>query len=105
MVARQPATPVVIVGWGEMRRDGGVQLAMKRSGDATDAAVPVKLPAGPVAVTVAAPVSIDGAVRVTGDPAQPLPVGVTQVRKLGEWEPIRVSVEPAGTRKTPGEIR
>jgi hypothetical protein len=32
----------------------------------------------------------------------PLPIEITGVKRMGEWEPLRTAVEPAPTRRNPG---
>ena len=91
-VAAGPPQPVVIVGWGTIDMDGHVAL-VRTSRGVTDANLPVKvtaLPPGPVDV------------RLPYSEAQPLPIGVTQVKPAGVWEPVRVSVEDAPVRTRPG---
>ena len=35
--------------------------------------------------------------------AASLPIEIAAVRKTGDWEPMRVSVEPAPVRRLPGD--
>jgi hypothetical protein len=90
-----PPQAVVIVGWGTMDAEGRVSVARTsgRTGTSTDPNIPVKviaLPPGPYDV------------RLPYSEVQPLPVGVSQVKPAGAWEPVRVSVEDAPLRMRPG---
>lgn len=87
--------PVVIVGWGTMDAKGkaSVTMANGRSGIVSDSNIPVKitgLPTEPVAV------------RLEYTDAYPLPVGLTSIKRTGEWEPIRSAVEGEPVRAKPG---
>lgn len=105
-VAAQPAAflkipgatvqPVVIVGTGTLDQQGTVTVNFVRQPDGpprTDPTVPVALP-----YTPAKPMPVG--LPYTG--AAALPVEITAVKKVGEWEPIRASVEDAPPRKKPG---
>ena len=90
-VAPGPPQPIVIVGWGTMDAEGRITLIRTPRG-ITDSNLPVKvtaLPPGPVDV------------RLPYSDVQPLPVGVSQVKPVGPWEPLRVSVEDAPVRTRP----
>jgi hypothetical protein len=80
--------PVVIVGWGTLDEQGRPSVTMQqtRTGRRTDPNIPVTL------VNVPA-VPID---------KEPMPVGVTRIKPVGEWEPIRSAAEPEPTRPKPG---
>jgi hypothetical protein len=97
-VAEGPAQPVVIVGWGTIDPQG--RIALVRTRGATDPNIPVKvtdLPR-PIDVRVTGPVDA----RLPYSEAMPLPIGVSQVKPAGVWEPVRVSVEDASVRTRPG---
>ena len=97
------AKPVVIVGWGEMGPAGEmVRLSMKRTanGFVTDPTLPVKLP---YTADAPMPVDVKAPVAVASNPASPIAVGITEIKRGGgDWEPISAKVEPEPTRKTPG---
>jgi hypothetical protein len=97
--------PVVIVGTGSMDRAGKVTITYSQQGGArTEPTVPVWMPYTPVkplpvslSYTVASPLPTQ---LITA--GAPLPVEISTVRKRGDWEPIRVAVEPAPTSLKPG---
>jgi hypothetical protein len=97
-VVEGPAQPVVIVGWGVMDLQGRISLARTRG--ATDPNVPVKVADLPRPVDVRVQGPVDA--RLPYSEAMPLPIGVSQVKPAGEWEPLRVSVEDAPVRSRPG---
>ena len=66
--------PVVIVGWGTPN-------------------LPVTLMSVP-----AAPIDV----RLSYTDKEPMPVGLTKIKPVGEWEPIRSAAEPEPTRPKPG---
>ena len=87
--------PVVIVGWGTMDAKGKASVMMTegRSGKISDPNIPVKvigLPLEPVTV------------RLEYSDVYPLPVGLTSIKRTGEWEPIRSAVEGEPVRPKPG---
>jgi hypothetical protein len=96
-------TPVVIVGWGEMTRDGDVSVFR----DAT-LPVPVKLPysqQSPLSVAVESAPALPP-LRLAYDPRRPLPVAINGVRDTsGEWDAINSHVEPQAMGATPGPPR
>ena len=97
------AKPVIVVGWGELNDKGEVvTVYTKRTprGIVTDPVASVR-PESPL------PVTVNGPVQVVSPAARPLSVALTQIdRAAGSaWDPIATKEEPAGTRKTPGEIR
>jgi hypothetical protein len=95
-----PVQPVVIVGWGTMDAKGKATVVMTqgRSGVVSDPNVPVKV-LDPVAVRLPPdPV----AVRLEYSDVYPLPVGLTSIKRTGEWEPIRSAVEGEPMRPKPG---
>lgn len=88
--------PVVIVGWGTLDEQGRVSVAMERdraAGRRSDPNLPVKLVSVP-----AAPIDV----RLNYTDREPMPVGVTRIKPVGEWEPIRSAAEPEPTRPKPG---
>jgi hypothetical protein len=92
-VVAGPAQPVVIVGWGTMDPSGEISVVRTPGRGLTDPNIPVKvtnLPTGPFDV------------RLPYSEATPLPIGVSQVKPSGVWEPVRVSVEDAPVRMRPG---
>lgn len=98
-LASERAQPVVIVGWGTIDADGRVSLTMnadRSKQTMTDPNIPVKvigypMPPGPVDVRL--PEYTE---------AHPVPVGISSIKRTGEWEPIRSMVEPEPTRTRPG---
>lgn len=98
------AKPVIIVGWGELNDKGEVvNVYTKRTprGIVTDPIASVRLQESPL------PVTVSGAVQVASTAARPVSVAITQIDHAAgsAWDPIATKVEPAGTRKEPGEIR
>jgi hypothetical protein len=95
-----PAQPVVIVGWGELSRDGEVIL----SRDAT-LPVPVKLPyskQSPLSVAVES----TPPAKLAYGPDHPLPVSINGVQDTsGPWDAIKARVEPQPMGATPGPPR
>ena len=85
--------PVVIVGWGTLDEQGRISIERDRTGRRTDPNLPVKLVSVP-----AAPIDV----RLNYTDKEPLPVGVTRIKPVGEWEPIRSAAEPEPTRPKPG---
>jgi hypothetical protein len=87
--------PVVIVGWGTLDEQGRTTIGMvqDRAGRRTDPTIPVKLVSVP-----AAPIDV----RLNYTDKEPMPVGVTRIKPVGEWEPIRSAAEPEPTRPKPG---
>jgi hypothetical protein len=97
MISQGPAQPVVIVGWGTMSTEGRIGLSLiKESNGAvhTDTDLGVKL-----RQTTPVPVSL------SYTPQQPLPVGITGVKAVTNWEPIRVKVDPQPPTPMPGPAR
>jgi hypothetical protein len=86
-----PATPVVVVGTGTLRRDGVVTVAYRN--DRTDPTLPVSLPYSPTNPLPA---------HLTYSADVPLNVEVNAIRRGAAWEPLRVAVEDAPTRGKPG---
>ena len=87
--------PVVIVGWGTLDEQGRVAVTMQqtRTGRRSDPNLPVTLMSVP-----AAPIDV----RLSYSDTEPMPVGVTRIKSVGEWEPIRSAAEPEPTRPKPG---
>ena len=87
--------PVVVVGWGTLDAHGQASVAMveDRAGRRSDPNIPVKLVSVP-----AAPIDV----RLNYTDTQPMPVGVTRIKRAAEWEPIRSAAEPEPTRPRPG---
>lgn len=96
------ATPVVIVGWGEMGPGGEiVRLSMKKSGDGyvTDPVLPVR----PASNGAPLPVTVTTPVRITSSARMPLSVDITGIRNAGgPWDPITARVEPVPAQPRPG---
>jgi hypothetical protein len=85
--------PVVIVGWGTLDEQGRISIERDRTGRRTDPNLPVKLVSVP-----AAPIDV----RLNYTDKEPMPVGVTRIKPVGEWEPVRSAAEPEPTRPKPG---
>ena len=93
------AQPVFIVGWGTMDDTGRATVSLDRTGRRSDPNLPVKLVSQPVDVKlVSQPVDV----RLKYTDLEPLPVGVTRIKPVGDWEPIRQTAEPEPTRPKPG---
>ena len=85
--------PVVVVGWGTMATRGRVTLNMKEGREArTDPNIPVNI------VGYVSPLNV----RLEYTETRPLPVGISQIKRTGEWEPIRSSAEEEPVRTRPG---
>ncbi len=101
------ARPVVIVGWGEMNERGEVMTVYTKTtphGLVTDPIASVRLPytaASPL------PVGVEGKVRLDATAASPVAVALTEVHRTAgaSWDPVATKVEPADTRRTPGDGR
>ena len=87
--------PIVIVGTGTLDSEGTVTVnyVQQNGTRRTDPTLPVALP-----YTDASPMPA----RLTNAADAPVPVEISAVRKVGEWEPIRASVEDAPMKKRPG---
>jgi len=96
-LAAAPAQPVVIVGWGTLDAQGRVKLTMNsdRANPASDPNLPVKVIGYPMPAK-----ALD--VRLEYSEARPLPVGISSIKRTGDWEPIRAAVEPEPVRPRPG---
>lgn len=97
-LASDRAQPVVIVGWGTLDGEGRVSLTMNadRSKPMTDPNLPVKVVGYPMPT---APLDVR---LLEYSEAHQLPVGISSIKRTGEWEPIRSSVEPEAVRGRPG---
>ena len=104
----QAATPqpVVVVGWGTMRRDGQVVVdtVQDGSGIRVNAPLPVAVQATlqrPLPVVVQqGPRPLAVTLGVTRQ--QPLPVEVTGIKAGADWDPIPTKVEPQPLGRYPG---
>jgi hypothetical protein len=87
--------PVILVGTGTMDRTGriSVHFSGSGSGQRTDPTLSVELP-----YTAASPLPVN----LPYTTSSPIPVEISAVKKRGDWEPIRSSVEDAPTRPRPG---
>jgi hypothetical protein len=99
--------PVVIVGTGTLDQQGTVTVSFIQQDGVrrTDPTLPVALPyttARPLPVALPYTGSSPMPARLTNGSDAPIPVEISAVRKVGEWEPIRTSVEDAPARKKPG---
>ena len=97
--------PVVIVGTGTLDQAGTVTINFMRSGSRViaDPTVPVALPYSPAKpLPVSLPYSLATPLPTMIAGSDPLPVEIASVRKMRAWEPLRVSVEDAPVRRTPG---
>jgi hypothetical protein len=84
--------PVVIVGWGTLDGKGRVTLSMNERTATTDPNMPVKV--------IGYPAPLD--VRLDYSELRPMPVGIATIKRVGEWDPIRSSVEGEPVRPRPG---
>jgi hypothetical protein len=99
--------PVVIVGTGTLDQQGTVTVSyiLQDGVRRTDPTLPVALPyttAKPLPVALPYTDSSPMPARLTNTSDAPIPVEISAVRKVGEWEPIRTSVEDAPMKKKPG---
>ena len=99
--------PVIIVGTGTLDQQGTVTVSYIQQDGVrrTDPTLPVALPytaARPLPVALPYTGSSPMPARLTNGSDAPIPVEISAVRKVGEWEPIRTSVEDAPARKKPG---
>lgn len=99
--------PVVIVGTGSLDQQGTVTVnfTQQPGGLRTDPTLAVELP---YSATKPLPVSLPYTAAspmpaVLGyNATSPLAIEITAVKKVGEWEPVRVRVEDAPTKTRPG---
>jgi hypothetical protein len=93
-----PATvqPVILVGTGTLDSRGTLTIAYPRREDGRDRTDPT------LAVTLpySAANPLPSQLFYTG--AAPLPVEISAVKKVGEWEPLRAKVEDAPAKAKPG---
>jgi hypothetical protein len=99
--------PVVIVGTGTLDQQGTVTVNYIQQDGVrrTDPTLPVALPyttARPLPVALPYTGASPMPARLTNGSDAPIPVEISAVRKVGEWEPIRTSVEDAPARRKPG---
>jgi hypothetical protein len=99
--------PVVVVGTGTLDQQGTVTLSYSVQDGVrrTDPTLPVALPytaARPLPVALPYTVASPMPARLTNASDAPIPVEISAVRKVGQWEPIRTSVEDAPARTKPG---
>jgi hypothetical protein len=90
------AQPVIVVGTGSMDEQGRITINMTRRDHIpahTDPTLPVALP-----YTPANPLPS----QLYFTPRAPLPVEIVSVKKTGDWDPLRASVEDAPVRYKPG---
>ena len=87
------AQPVILVGTGTMDQAGRISVNFVQGARRTDPTVAVSLP-----YSAAYPMPV----QLPYTPTAPIPVEITSVKKMGDWEPIRASVEDAPTRPKPG---
>ena len=106
--ANADVQPVVLVGTGTLDQAGTVTVNFVQhpgSRIATDPTVPVALPytaEKPLPVGLPYSASKPIPALLTYSAHQPLPVEIASVKKTGEWDPIRASVEDAPLRRQPG---
>lgn len=88
-LAAERPQPVIIVGWGTVDARGRITLTMRgdRDNATTDPNIPVKLVGD----------------RLEYSDANPLPVSISQIKRTGQWEPIRSAVEEEPVRSRPGQ--
>jgi hypothetical protein len=99
--------PIVIVGTGTLDSEGTVTVnyVQQNGTRRTDPTLPVALPytsAKPLPVALPYTDASPMPARLTNASDAPVPVEISAVRKVGEWEPIRASVEDAPMKKRPG---
>src|SRR5258708_38076499 len=102
-----PVQPVGVVGTGSLDRAGKVVVNFTQQGSVqrTDPTLPVHLPYPPATpLPVGLPYSASNPMpaQLSYTSVAPLPVEIAAVKKVGEWEPIRASVEDAPARLKPG---
>jgi hypothetical protein len=102
-----PVQPVVVVGTGSLDRAGRVVVNFTQQGGVqrTDPTLPVQLPytpATPLPVGLPYNASSPMPAQLFYTKVEPLPVEIAAVKKAGEWEPIRASVEDAPAKVKPG---
>jgi hypothetical protein len=96
--------PVVIVGTGTLDQRGTVTVNFTPQGR-TDPTVPVQLPysaAKPLPVSLPYTAASPMPAMLGYSANSPLAIEITAVKKVGEWEPVRVRVEDAPTKSRPG---
>ena len=96
VISNATVQPVVIVGTGTLDQKGAVTITYVRRQDGpprTDPTLPVALP-----YTHENP--LPSQLFYSG--AAPLPVEISAIKKVGEWEPLRAKVEDAPAKARPG---
>lgn len=100
--------PVIVVGTGTLDQQGTVTVSYSQQDGGvrrTDPTLPVALPytpARPLPVALPYTAASPMPARLTNASDAPIPVEINAVRKMGQWEPIRTSVEDAPARTKPG---
>jgi hypothetical protein len=85
--------PVVVVGWGTVDANGRITLNMKNDQrGTTDPSLPVNVIGYPAPLQV----------RLDNTEKAPLPVAVSAIKRVGDWEPVRTEAEDAPVRPRPG---
>lgn len=99
----QHVQPVVLVGLGAMDAQGRVVVYFTPHNGVqwTDPTVPVHASA-PLPVSLPYTPANPLPAVLSHPSASPVPVQITSVKKMGEWEPVRVQVEPEPGRPRPG---
>ena len=96
--------PVVIVGTGTLDQQGTVTVNFTQQGR-TDPTLAVQLPytaAKPLPVSLPYTAASPMPAQLPYTAQSPLAIEIAAVKKVGEWEPIRVKVEDAPTKSRPG---
>ena len=96
--------PVVIVGTGTLDQRGTVTVNFAQG--RTDPTLPVQLPytaAKPLPVSLPYTAASPMPAQLPYTANSPLAIEITAVKKVGEWEPVRVRVEEAPTKTRPGQ--
>ena len=96
--------PVVIVGTGTLDQRGTVTVNFTQG--RTDPTLAVQLPYTrekplPVSLPYTAASPMPAVLGYTA--SSPLAIEITAVKKVGDWEPVRVRVEDAPTKSRPGQ--
>ena len=95
-ISNATVQPVVVVGTGTLDQKGTVTITYVRQQNGpprTDPTLPVALP-----YTQANPMPS----QLFYSGAAPLPVEISAIKKVGEWEPLRAKVEDAPAKARPG---
>lgn len=99
----QQVQPVVLVGLGTMDSDGKVTVQFTRQNGRqwTDPTVPVRA-VSPLPVALPYTAANPLPAHLAYPPGAPMPVEIASVKKTGDWDPVRVEVEPSPGRARPG---